>query len=219
MKRNANGVELFYQKSGSGAPLLLLHGNGEDHHIFDRLGAKLNRHFTIYAIDSRNHGQSAKTKTYSYETMSEDVYALMQELHLKKTNLIGFSDGAAVGLLLAMRHADALEKMALLGVNLKPEDFTADNYQHLSAAYEKTKDPLIHLMLEQPRIELSEVRAVSCEALIVAAENDVFRPETFTKLADALPRARLKLMAGHDHDSYIVNQDILYEEFVQFFKA
>lgn len=60
---------------------------------------------------------------------------------LKKTNLIGFSDGAVVGLLLAMRHADALEKMALLGVNLKPEDFTADNYRQLSAAYEETKDP------------------------------------------------------------------------------
>jgi pimeloyl-ACP methyl ester carboxylesterase len=56
-----NGTALFYEKSGAGSPVILLHGNGEDHHIFDALAAKLESGFTVYSVDSRNHGQSEKT--------------------------------------------------------------------------------------------------------------------------------------------------------------
>lgn len=63
-----NGISLFYQVSGSGEPMLLLHGNGEDHQIFTELAVKLAEHYTVYAIDSRN----PKTDDYSYETMVND---------------------------------------------------------------------------------------------------------------------------------------------------
>lgn len=213
----ANHITLFYEKTGVGAPLLLLHGNGEDHRIFDKLAAKLARDFTIYAIDSRNHGQSMQTEDYAYETMAEDVHAFIEALGLKKAHIIGFSDGAIIGLLLAMRHAEDVAKMALLGINLKPEDFTEESRQSLVDAYAETKDPLLGLMLTQPNIELEAVRKVQHPVLLLAAENDVFKPETFTHLAEALPHAKLRIMAGHGHDSYIVNQDLLYPEFVFFF--
>ena len=79
---NVNGTSLFYETSGNGAPLLLLHGNGEDHHIFDALADKLAADFTVYSIDSRNHGQSEKTDDYAYETMAMDVYAFIDALQL-----------------------------------------------------------------------------------------------------------------------------------------
>ena len=56
MKILVNGIELFYEISGQGRPLILVHGNGEDHHIFDALVAKLKNHYTCYCIDSRGHG-------------------------------------------------------------------------------------------------------------------------------------------------------------------
>ncbi|MDR1019813.1 MAG: alpha/beta hydrolase [Synergistaceae bacterium] len=215
---DVNGTVLFYEKSGSGPPLILLHGNGEDHHIFDKLSAKLERDFTLYAVDSRNHGQSEKTGDYSYDTMAEDIYGFIEALGLGRAGLIGFSDGAVISLILAMNHGGAVNKMALLGVNLKPDDFTEESYKFIKDTYEETKDPLFKLMLEEPNIEQDAVKGIDIPALVIAAENDIFKPETFTDLAAALPDATLKIMAGHGHDSYIAGQDLLYPDLLSFFK-
>ncbi|MDR2111896.1 MAG: alpha/beta hydrolase [Candidatus Accumulibacter sp.] len=218
MMIEVNGAALFYEKSGTGSPIVLLHGNGEDHHIFDELSARLANDFTVYAVDSRNHGQSGKTGDYSYATMAEDIHKFIEVLKLGRVDLLGFSDGAIVSLILAMNHGEAVGAMALLGVNLKPEDFTGDSYRFIEETYEKTKDPLFKLMLEEPHIELDAVRGIDIPVLLIAAENDLYKPETFTRLASALPDATLKIMRGHEHGSYIVGRDLLYPDLIHFFR-
>lgn len=212
-----NNIELAYEKLGKGDPLILLHGNGEDHHIFDEITKKLENNFTIYSIDSRNHGESTKTEDYSYETMAKDIYSFIKTLNLGKVNIVGFSDGAIISLILAMNQGECIDKMALLGVNLKPDDFKEESYQFVKETYEETKDPLFKLMLEQPNIELDDVKTVTIPTLVIAAEHDIFKPELFIDLTNALPNAELVIMKGHAHDSYIVNQDILYPDLVKFF--
>lgn len=218
MTITVNDISLFYEIIGNGSPLLLLHGNGEDHTIFNELAAKLAMNFTVYAIDSRNQGQSQKTEDYSYEVMAEDFYAFIQALGLGKVDIVGFSDGAIIGLTLAMKHSEVIGKMALLGVNLKPDDFTEESYQYVKETYEETKDPLFKLMLEQPNIELDDVRNIAIPTLLIAADDDIYKPDSFTRLVEALPNAKLKIMPGHDHGSYIINQDILYPDLIQFFE-
>ncbi|MDR2179029.1 MAG: alpha/beta hydrolase [Synergistaceae bacterium] len=218
MTVDVNGTMLFYEKNGTGSPIVLLHGNGEDHHIFDKLSVKLIKDFTVYAVDSRNHGQSGKTSDYSYNTMAEDIFGFIGALNLGRVGLIGFSDGAIVSLILAMNHGEKVSKMALLGVNLKPTDFTEESYQFVKDTYETTKDPLFKLMLEEPNIELDAVKGVKVPVLVIAAENDIYKPETFTNLVSALPDATLKIMGGHEHDSYIIGQDLLYPDFIEFFR-
>lgn len=217
MKIKVNNIELAYEKSGSGAPLILLHGNGDDHHIFDVIVSKLKNDFTVYAIDSRNHGESTATEDYSYEVMAKDIYSFITELNLEKVNLVGFSDGAIISLILAMNHAECINRMALLGVNLKPDDFTEESYQFVKEGYEETQNPLFKLMLEHPDIELDEVKNVITPTLVIAAQQDIFKPETFVNLTNALPNAQLKIMDGHEHDSYIVNRDLLYPDLIKFF--
>lgn len=216
MKLKVNNIELAYEKMGNGEPLILLHGNGEDHHIFDKITSKLQNNFSVYAIDSRNHGESTATEDYLYETMAEDIYCFITTLNLGKVNLVGFSDGAIISLILAMNHMECVSKMALLGINLKPDDFTEENYQYLKEAYEKEKDPLLKLMLEHPNIELDDVKNVTIPTLVIAAEEDAFKPETFVNLANGLPNGELIIMNGHEHDSYIVNQDMLYPDLLGF---
>ncbi|MDR1616316.1 MAG: alpha/beta hydrolase [Syntrophomonadaceae bacterium] len=218
MKANVNGIELFYEKRGKGSPLLLLHGNGEDLHIFDELSEKLKDDFAVYCIDSRNHGLSTKTNNYSYDVMAEDIYYFIRELKLAPAGIAGFSDGAICTLLLALKHREAIKKMALLGVNLKPEDFTPESLEFVKDMYIKTKDPLFKLMLEQPDIELNELAEIKTPALIIAAENDIYKSETFTNIAAALVNSELMIMKGHGHDSYISHNDILYPDFVKFFR-
>ena len=217
MKIRANGIELAYEKTGMGEPMLLLHGNGEDHHIFDTLSQKLLQQFTLYAIDSRNHGESTKTDEYSYDVMAEDIAAFIEALGLDSVDIVGFSDGAIIALLLAMKGCRAIRKMALLGVNLKPEDFTEESYQFVKETYEETKDPLFKLMLEEPNISPKNVKNIAVPTLVVAGENDIFKPETFVTLSKALPDGQLLVMEGHEHDSYLVGQDCLYPELIRFF--
>ncbi len=218
MKINVNGIELNYIQEGQGKPLILLHGNGEDYRIFDNLISKLKNDFTIYALDSRNHGNSTKTDDFTYETMVEDVYQFIGKLKLKMPNVIGFSDGAIICILLAIKYNELIGKIALLGINLQPTDFKKKSYSDIIREYEATKSPLIAMMLEQPRIALESLRTLSNPALIIAGEKDVFYRKTFQNIARTMPNAALKIMQGHDHSSYIINEALLYPDFFDFFK-
>lgn len=212
-----NGVEIFYQKTGQGHPLVLLHGNGLEHSIFDELTEKLQQHYTVYAMDSRNHGQSAAAQDYSYDAMAEDVYGLIQELNLGKVYLLGFSDGAVIALHVALRHLDALEKVAFLGLNLKPSDLNEKSLAYYRNNYEKTGNPLFKLVLESPFIELEELRAITIPVLLMAAEREMFRDGLFEELMSGFPDVRGKIMLGHKHESYLVHTDLVYPDLLDFF--
>ena len=218
MNIKVNGITLEYSKAGSGEPLVLLHGNGEDHHIFDKITEKLKSKFEVYAVDSRNHGKSSVTDDYSYKTMAEDIFLFIDALKLKKVYIAGFSDGAIISLFLALKYPDVIRKMALMGVNLKPGDFKKNCYEYVKKEYEKTKNPLFKLMLEEPNIELKKLAGINIPSLIIAGENDIFYRKTFTDTAKTMPFAELKILKGHNHDSYIINNDLLYPEFFSFFK-
>ena len=83
MNVQVNGVILYYEKQGSGPPLVLLHGNGEDGRIFDRTAEVLAPHYTVYTIDSRCHGQSSRDVPLSYDLMAADVLAFSKALSWK----------------------------------------------------------------------------------------------------------------------------------------
>lgn len=219
MDVKVNNVTIHYEKSGAGEPLLLLHGNGEDHHIFDTLVAKLERHYTIYAIDSRNHGKSEQTGDYSYQSMATDMFAFIQAVGEEKVSWLGFSDGAIVGLMMAIENQKVFDKLILLGVNLKPGDFKEKAFNSIVKKYEETGDPLLKLMLNEPDIELNDVRNVETPTLIVSAEKEFFKPETYTDLAAAMPNAILKIIPNHKHETYITNNDLLYPDIVDFLSA
>lgn len=216
MNITLNNIRLNYIKEGSGQPLILLHGNGEDHHIFDRLIEKLKKYFTVYAIDSRNHGLSSKTNDYSYETMAGDLFLFIEKLNLDQPSILGFSDGAITSLVMALQKQNLFHKMVLLGVNLKPSDFKEENFNYLQEQYQKTKDPLTKLMLEEPNIELDDLKNIATPTLIIAAEDDLFKDELYENMVKIMPNAELKIMLGHEHDSYVVNQNILYPELINF---
>ena len=217
MEINVNNVRLSYIKEGEGKPLILMHGSGEDRHIFDEIINKLKKDFTVYAIDSRNHGESEKTDVFTYEAMSEDISEFIKKLKLDGAYVVGFSDGAILALMIGMKYPELIGKMALLGINLKPEDFKEAEYNYLLKEYNETKDPLFKMMLEQPDIELEKLKDVNIPTLVIAGENDVFYEKTFTDIVKVMPNAVLKIMGGHDHSSYVINQDILYTDFLEFF--
>lgn len=217
MDFHTNGISLFYEKTGRGPALFLLHGNGEDHHLFDTLVQQLKKDFTVYAVDSRNHGKSGNTDDFSYTAMAQDMQALISALAPGQAFLAGFSDGAILGLMLAIKHPLLLQKAALLGINLCPEDFKPENLEWLQTECAKTGDPLLRLMLEEPRISLKDAAQVHIPALVIGGEDDLFRETLFPELAAALPRGQLQVFPGETHDSYVQKAALLAPVLKKFF--
>ena len=106
--------------------------------------------------------------------------------------------------------------MVLLGVNLKPSDFKLDIYNSIAEEYEKTQDPLFKMMLEQPNIELDDLKEINTPTLVIGAEDDLYNEDSFQNIADTMPDAELKIMQGHDHGSYVINSDVLYPSLKEF---
>ncbi len=217
MFMTVNGVNLFYEKIGTGPALVLLHGNGEDHNTFDALTTPLKQHFTIYSIDSRNHGQSQQTSVFDYTVMSEDVYAFITALGLAPVYIAGFSDGGIIALLLALHHPETISKMALLGTNLNPDDILPNVHNDMKRVYEETKSPFFKMMLEQPNITLAEVQTVTMPTLLVAGEHDIIRLSLYEEMKQAMPNASVLIMPNQDHSSYIEHSDILAKPLLAFF--
>lgn len=216
MKLKLNDVELFYKKTGHGQPLLMLHGNGEDHRIFDPLASLMSQHYTIYQLDSRNHGQSSQTSDYHYETMAKDVADFITELQLQNVNLLGFSDGAIMTVLLKAYPQLSLRKLALLGINLTPQDLKPEIYQSIVTEYEETKSPLMKLMLEEPNIQVAELTEINTPTLVVAGEDDLCSVDYFKKVTHALPQGELLILTGQDHGSYIIDNTMLAPYLLEF---
>lgn len=205
-----NGVRLHYAVAGEGRPILLCHGNGEDHHLFDPLSRRLAAAgYRVYAPDSRGHGANAPLPEYHYADMAEDMACFIRALGLHQPAFYGHSDGGIVGLMLETAHPGALSLLAASGVNLSPQGLDPAFLAECEEMNRRKPDPLITLMLTEPHISPSALRRIACPALITAGERDlVLRQETL-RIAAAIPRCRLVIVEGADHGSYIQNSDTM----------
>lgn len=215
---HVNNINIFYTKQGTGEPLLFLHGNGEDHTIFTPVINKLSNHFTCYAIDSRNHGQSDQTDEFHYQTMMEDIHQFILSLQLTKPNIIGFSDGSIITMLLSINYPTLPNKIALIGPNLQPDDLTDACIRYLQRLYKNDPNPLYKLMLDEPNIKENELQNIQSKTLIIGGEHDLYKEGTFEKIQKNISLSKLKIITNHNHSSYISHSDLLYDDLLSFFK-
>ena len=211
----ANGMALYYEAVGEGRPVVLLHGNGEDHTLFAAQVRQLTAAgYRVYTPDSRGHGMNPPLEEYHYADMAEDVYQLIAAWGLSRPALYGHSDGGIIGLLLALAHPEALSLLAVSGTNLSPAGLKPDFL--VSCAGDNS--PLTRLMLTEPHIVPTSLRRIKLPVLVTAGSDDLILPEETRRLAACLPRAELHILEGHDHGSYIHNSEIMGRLLLDFFQ-
>lgn len=218
MKIKVNQIELNYEVFGQGEPLILIHGNQEDYHIFDELIDRLKNDFLIYAIDSRNHGLSGKNIDFSYDAMSQDVYQFIRHLKINKPHLLGFSDGGIIGLKLGIFAPNLLNKLIICGVNYKPNGLNKKIRKALKQEYRNQMSPYIKLMLEEPKIKKKDIKKVDLKTLIIVGDKDVIKPKHTIKLHRMLKRSKLIILENETHDSFVVHSAKLEPYIREFIK-
>ena len=126
-KAPVNGVEIYYAEYGAGPPVILLHGGLANSDYWGNLIPALSPHYRVIVMDSRGHGRSTRdAQPYGYDLMASDVVGLMDYLKIQKADVVGWSDGAIIGLDIAMNHPDRISRLFAFAANsttagLKPD--------------------------------------------------------------------------------------------------
>ncbi|MCL2295961.1 MAG: alpha/beta hydrolase [Methanomassiliicoccaceae archaeon] len=210
MHIHVNGVDIHYISDGTGAPVLLLHGNGEDHRIFDRLIEDLKKNNKVFAVDTRGHGKSEKVDFFHYSDMVEDIVAFIRELGIERPILYGFSDGGIVGLMLAAKHPEVLSGLIASGVNLTPKDLKLSFRTVIRLKNAFKKDPLLELMLNEPLITDEDLERIEIPVLMTIGEKDIVPVSHAEHIAGKIPRGSMTVVPKEDHGSYIVHSEKLF---------
>lgn len=92
-----DGTPIAYQRSGTGAPLALVHGTGGAHIRWTPILPALERQYTVYAVDRRGRGESGEAQDYAIEREFEDVAAVVDSIG-DGANLLGHSFGGICSL-------------------------------------------------------------------------------------------------------------------------
>ena len=202
-------IRLHYEKQGSGPPLVLLHGNGEDGSYFARQMEDFSRDFTVYALDTRGHGQSPRgTAPFTISQFADDLLDFFDGEGLERPDLLGFSDGGNIALTFALRHGGRVGRLVLNGANLSPRGVKPSVQIPIVLGYrmaslfpgEKARHnaDLLRLMVKEPHIDPAELKQLAMPVLVIVGDRDMIRPDHSRLIAGSIPGAQFVELPG-DH--------------------
>ncbi len=109
---NVNGMKMYYEVSGNGDPLIVLHGAYMNIISMGEIIPMLARTRKVYALEFQGHGRTTDIdRSITYPNLADDVAAFMGEVGLKKSDVFGYSMGAEAGLQLAIRYPEKVNKL------------------------------------------------------------------------------------------------------------
>ena len=231
-----NGIRIWYAAFGRGEPVLLLHGGLANSNYWGNQVPALARSYRVIVMDSRGHGRSTRDeRPYGYYLMASDVLGLMDFLKVSKTAVVGWSDGAILGLDIAIHHPERLTKLFAFAANSDPSAvaniahspvFNAyiaragKEYQALSPTPDQYKSFLgqISKMWEtQPNFTADELRSITVPVWIVDADHDeAIKRENTELMASQIPNAGLLLQPEVSHFSFLQDPEQFTSDVLHF---
>jgi pimeloyl-ACP methyl ester carboxylesterase len=116
----ANGLRMYYEESGAGEPLILLHGGTDTGRYWDPILPYLANRYRIIAPDSRGHGRTDNPSgSLTYPQMAADVVALIPALGLEKPVVGGWSDGGQIALEIGIRYPNVARALVVGGAGYR----------------------------------------------------------------------------------------------------
>lgn len=191
-----NGMQMYYETSGAGDPLIVLHGAYMNIPSMGEIIPKLAETHKVYALEFQGHGRTTDIdRPITYPNLADDVAAFMDAVGIAKADVFGYSMGAEAGLQLAIRHPDKVRKLVAasaaydlegwqpafkefipqMTVEMMLEMPFAKEYPKLAAdpeGFPALAEKLIALEHE-PMAWEKDVKALKVPVLIIAGDADV----------------------------------------------
>ena len=204
-------VRLNCIEAGSGYPLILLHGNGEDCSYFEHQMAPLSERFRVIALDTRGHGRSPRGDgEFSIARFAEDLGAFLEEKRIRRAHILGFSDGANIALAFALKYPEKVNKLILNGGNLNPWGVKLPvqipvvlgyGLAKVISLFDKKAVPkaeILGLMVTQPDWKPADLSPLKMPVLVIAGEKDMIRTSHTKAIHRAIAGSELAILPG-DH--------------------
>ena len=214
-------AEVWHEVTGSGEPVVLLHGAfagasswGAQTPVLVEAG------FQVFAPERRGHVHTADVAgPITYSTMADDTIDYLETVVGRRAHLVGWSDGAVVGLLVALRRPDLVDRLVLIGqyynssgkvahgmvdellnagseamTFLRAEYDTAspDGPGHFAAVYGK----LMRMLATEPELDLATFAEVQAPTLVLQGDRDEVTVVHSIEVVAAIPDARLAVLPG-----------------------
>ena len=216
-----DGARIYYDTFGHGPPVILLHGGFGNTEVWgNQVPALVRAGYQAVAIDSRGHGRSSRDqRPLTYELMASDVVAVMDQLKLLRASVVGWSDGAIVGLVLAIRDPGRLTRVFAFAANMDPSGVIAGvdhdpmflrffakaerDYRRLSPTPDGFADfqrAVEHMWDTEPNYTAADLARIATPVAIVDGDHDeAIKREHTEYLARSIPGARLIILPAASH--------------------
>lgn len=219
-----NGAKLFYSRIGQGPAVVLLHGGLGNSDYWALQAKALAARHTVISIDSRGHGRSSRdARPYGYDLMADDVVAVLDTLKIPKADIVGWSDGAILGLDLAIRYPQRVGKVFAFAANTQTSgvkdnveqnptfaayiERAGQEYRKLSPTpkeYQAFVEQISHMWASQPNWSDTDLAKIQTPVLIVDGDHDeAIKREHTEYMAQAIPGAGLLILPNVSHFAFI----------------
>lgn len=204
-------TQLYYKEKGQGEPLILLHGNGENHEYFRNQTEYFSKSYRVIALDTRGHGKSPRgDEPFTIRQFAEDLREFMDEKKIEKAILLGFSDGGNIALIFALRYPQRVSRLILNGANLYGAGVRPSVQIPIILGYHiarlfaghslkaRRNAEMLRLMVKDPDIKPEELKAVAIKTLVIVGAKDMIKAQHTALIKENLPNASLRVLSG-DH--------------------
>lgn len=219
-----NGIKVYYTRTGHGSPVVLLHGGLSNSDYWGNQVKALSAKHEVISIDSRGHGRSSRNEQpYGYDLMADDVVAVLDNLKIPRADIVGWSDGAIIGIDLALRHPDRIGKVFAFAANTqtagvkdaveKNPTFAAfieragKEYAKLSPTpkeYDAFVEQISHMWASQPNWTDAQLASIKTPILIADGDHDeAIKREHTEYMAATIPGAGLLILPNTSHFAFL----------------
>ncbi|KYK45957.1 alpha/beta hydrolase [Bradyrhizobium liaoningense] len=231
-----NGIKVWYAVFGRGQPVLLLHGGLANANYWGHQVRALQRQYQVIVMESRGHGRSSRNQEpYGYDLMASDVIGLLDHLKIRQAAIVGWSDGAIIGLDVAMRHPERVSRLFAFAANSDPSGvadiassdvFNAyiaragEEYKRLSSTpteYKGFVTEITKMWESQPKWTASDLATIKVPTWIVDGDHDeAIKRENTEFMAASIPGAGLLIQPEVSHFSFLQDPEQFNDDMLRF---
>lgn len=219
--------------------VLLMHGGlSNSDALLDSIGIPLSQTLRVAAFDRRGHGRTADTpEPFHYDSMVDETIAVLEHLG-GRSHIVGWSDGGIIGLLVALRRPDLIDRLVTIGANyhfsgVRPmggDDPDDPFFTMIAASYaERSPDgpehfmdvaaKTFHMFATEPTMTLADLADIQAPVLVMVGDDDVIELSHTCDLYEAIPGAQLAIVPAASHALPIEHPDTTARLILDFFDS